>query len=129
MNGCGAGLPPHFTASSKLEEANKVVILRYVRGIGGLFYGCVLASSCLCELQEAKLQLWELILGGCCEVVSATGTICGEWGEYYWRVGLEEEKAALTFRLCKTCEVGVWVWRWMLWSNLLGSSGWYCLWW
>ena len=38
VNGCGAGLPPHFTASSKLEEANKVVILRCVRGFGGLFF-------------------------------------------------------------------------------------------
>ena len=44
-NECWAGLPPHFTANSKLEEANKVVILRCVCGFGELLYGCVLADA------------------------------------------------------------------------------------
>ena len=42
------------------------------------------------------------------------GTVCGGGGGCYWRIGLEEEKVSLTFRVYKTfdCEVGAWVWRW-----------------
>ena len=111
LNECWAPLPPHFTASSKLEEANKVVILRYVRGFGGLFCGSVLADVVVVVL----LLMWtsgsqKTKFGVCYGVVGVTSSVCGGGGGCYWRDGLEEEKVPLTFRVCKICEVGAWVW-------------------